>query len=90
MNAQKSVQYVLLGLLLSGWLVHAAQDASGATTAEISPNPSKATSAKTKKTKTPKPKFDKGSGETRAERDKRLARECNGKPNAGACLGFGS
>lgn len=26
---------------------------------------------------------------THAQRDKRLARECKGMPNAGACLGFG-
>jgi hypothetical protein len=27
--------------------------------------------------------------ETHAERDRRLARECKGMPNAGACLGYG-
>jgi hypothetical protein len=31
-----------------------------------------------------------GSGETRAERDRRLTRECKGRPNAGACLGYAS
>lgn len=35
-------------------------------------------------------KFDKGSGETAAERDRRLQRECKGRPNAGACLGYAS
>ena len=35
-------------------------------------------------------KLDKGgSGETVKERDRRLQRECRGRPNAGACLGFG-
>lgn len=34
--------------------------------------------------------FDKGSGETTAERDRRLRRECKGRPNAGACLGYAS
>lgn len=29
-----------------------------------------------------------GSGETTAERDRRLSRECKGLPNAGACLGY--
>ncbi|WP_295851446.1 hypothetical protein [uncultured Xylophilus sp.] len=29
------------------------------------------------------------SDESTAERDRRLARECRGRPNAGACLGFG-
>jgi hypothetical protein len=33
-------------------------------------------------------KFDKGSGETTKERDRRLTRECKGRPNAGACLGY--
>ncbi|SFD37049.1 hypothetical protein [Paracidovorax konjaci] len=28
------------------------------------------------------------SGETTAERDRRLYRECQGLPNAGACLGY--
>ncbi len=30
------------------------------------------------------------SDETRAERDRRLQRECKGRPNAGACLGYAS
>ena len=30
-----------------------------------------------------------GGHETTAQRDKRLKRECKGRPNAGACLGFG-
>ena len=28
-------------------------------------------------------------GESYSQRDKRLARECKGRPNAGACLGYG-
>jgi Mor family transcriptional regulator len=32
--------------------------------------------------------FYEGSGETRAERDKRLMRECKGRPNAGLCEGY--
>ena len=43
-----------------------------------------------KRTKTPKPKQDKGYGETIKERDRRLLRECKGRPNAGACEGFAS
>ncbi len=31
-----------------------------------------------------------GSEETRAERERRLKRECKGRPNAGMCLGFAS
>lgn len=37
-----------------------------------------------------KVRFDKGSGETATERDRRLQRECKGRPNAGACLGYAS
>lgn len=37
-----------------------------------------------------KPPVDKGPAETRAERDRRLQRECRGKPNAGACEGYGN
>lgn len=29
-----------------------------------------------------------GRGETTAQREKRLLRECRGRPNAGACLGY--
>jgi Mor family transcriptional regulator len=32
--------------------------------------------------------FYEGSGETRVERDKRLKRECKGRPNAGLCEGY--
>lgn len=45
-------------------------------------------SPKTKKQRVAKPRFDAGSGETRAERDRRLTRECRGRPNAGACEGY--
>lgn len=37
-----------------------------------------------------RPPVDKGPAETRQERDKRLQRECRGKPNAGACEGYSS
>ena len=43
---------------------------------------------KAKKARAPKPPKDKGYGENSAERDKRLLRECRGKPNAGACEGY--
>jgi hypothetical protein len=32
--------------------------------------------------------FHEGSGETRAERDKRLTRECRGRSNSGLCEGY--
>ncbi|MBK6368115.1 MAG: hypothetical protein IPF65_12940 [Polaromonas sp.] len=43
---------------------------------------------KAKTTRTAKPKMDQGSGETTKERERRLLRECRGRPNAGACEGF--
>ncbi len=45
---------------------------------------------KPKPAKAPKPPTDKGSAESQAERDKRLQRECRGRPNAGACEGHAS
>jgi hypothetical protein len=44
-------------------------------------------SAKPRKPST-KIKFEKDSSESTAERDRRLWRECQGRPNAGACLGY--
>jgi hypothetical protein len=32
--------------------------------------------------------FYEGSAESRSERDRRLTRECKGRPNAGACEGY--
>lgn len=43
---------------------------------------------KPKAAQAPKAPTDKGSAEGRAERDKRLLRECRGRPNAGACEGY--
>ncbi len=34
------------------------------------------------------PAKSQGRGETTAQREKRLLRECRGQPNAGACLGY--
>lgn len=45
-------------------------------------------SHKARKAKAPKTPVNLGYGETRAERDRRLLRECQGKPNAGACEGY--
>ena len=44
--------------------------------------------AKAKKPKAAKPPANPGTGESKAERDKRLLRECRGKANAGACEGY--
>ena len=35
-----------------------------------------------------KPAAPSGSEESRADRDRRLSRECRGRANAGACLGY--
>ena len=45
---------------------------------------------KPKQSKAPKAPGNTGSGESKAERDKRLLRECRGKANAGACEGYAS
>ena len=45
---------------------------------------------KPKQAKAPKPPGNPGTGESKAEREKRLLRECRGKVNAGACEGFAS
>ena len=56
----------------------------------LSPVTANAASTSGVRKKTPKQAIDKGPAETRAERDKRLARECKGRPNAGACEGYGN
>lgn len=40
------------------------------------------------KHKVAKPRFETGSAETVSERERRLYRECRGRPNAGACEGY--
>ena len=58
---------------------------------QTSPAPGPADTAKPKKKKkSASVKYDKGSAESTAERDRRLKRECKGRPNAGACLGYAS
>ncbi len=62
--------------------------------AVVMPYPALATEAKPKSTtpapkkKVAKPKFIDDTGETQKQRDKRLTRECKGRPNAGACAGY--
>jgi hypothetical protein len=64
---------------------HAADNFSAVTAAD---KPEKA--KKPKQSKAPKPPVSPSTGESKAERDKRLLRECRGKTNAGACEGFAS
>lgn len=68
-----------LALLLAAGLAAPAQaaEAQGRTVKTHAP-----------KKKIAKPRFDQGSGETVSERERRLYRECQGRPNAGACEGY--
>lgn len=84
-----------LALLLAAALaapVQATTPASPATAGTLSPpeTPPKPAKAKKKSTKTNTVKYEKGSAESTSERDRRLYRECKGRPNAGACMGYAS
>jgi hypothetical protein len=76
---------VVLGL---GWL--AAAPASWATDNFTAVTASDKPAKKPKQAKAPKPPTEKGSAESKSDRDKRLIRECRGRPNAGACEGYAS
>jgi hypothetical protein len=76
---------VVLGL---GWLV--AVPASRATDNFTAVTAADQPAKKPQQAKAPKPPTDKGSAESKSERDKRLIRECRGRPNAGACEGYAS
>lgn len=66
--------WLALTVLAVAGLAQAAQSGAPRTT-----GPTRATSVKF---------IDAPSGESPAAREKRLRRECRGRPNAGACLGF--
>ncbi|WP_291933899.1 hypothetical protein [Limnohabitans sp.] len=72
----------LLGAAPNSWAV----ETFTATTGADKPAKGK----KPKQAKAPKVPTDKGSAENKPERDKRLMRECRGRPNAGACEGYAS
>ena len=76
-----------VGLVLGGL---AAVPASWATDNFTAVTASDKPAKKPKQTKGPKPPTDKGSAENKSEREKRLIRECRGRPNAGACEGYAS
>lgn len=72
-----------------GWLVTAALlVTAGPPPSALAADGSQPSTSKARKPKAPKPPTDRGPAETRAERDKRLLRECRGRPNAGACEGY--
>lgn len=78
----------LSAALLSACLSVALLGASGAANAERT-KPAPATSQEVKKKGSVKIKHQRSaSEESTAERERRLYRECKGRPNAGACLGF--
>ncbi len=96
MTFQLRATPLYLALLLAAALaapVQAATPASPATAGTLSPPetpPAKPAKAKKKSTKTNTVKYEKGSAESTSERDRRLYRECKGRPNAGACMGYAS
>ena len=95
MRFQLRATPLYLALLLAAALatpVHAAtaNPANAATLSAPAPNPAKPAKAKKKSTKTNTVKYEKGSAESTSERDRRLYRECKGRPNAGACMGYAS
>jgi hypothetical protein len=95
MSFTQLIKVLGLAALLAGAMAAPALAATAATTdavtaRETAQAPAQPAKAKTKKKKSNTVKYDKGSAETTAERDRRLKRECKGRPNAGACLGYAS
>ena len=87
----QSLTYALVGTALALGLLSAAVESRSMETFTATTGAEK--SAKGKKNKTtqgPKPATDHGSAEGKNMRDKRLLRECRGRPNAGACEGYAS
>ncbi len=78
-----------LALLMAAALAAPVQAATAGSPAATGTISSAETPPKAKK-KPAKVKYEKGSGESTAERDRRLYRECKGRPNAGACMGYAS
>jgi hypothetical protein len=86
-HSASTLANVVLGLsLLAVVPASGAKDNFTAVTATEKPAKAK----KAQAAKAPKPPTDKGSAESKSERDKRLLRECRGRPNAGACEGHAS
>ncbi len=88
MKNRYSASTLVSVVLVLGWL--AAVPASWATDNFTAVTATDKPAKKPKQAKAPKPPSDKGSAESKAERDKRLLRECRGRPNAGACEGYAS
>ncbi len=86
--------------ILPGALALALALSLGAVSFTLTSTPAQASEHKSEKPKKPKKEkkakkekpttatFYEGSSETKTQRERRLLRECKGKPNAGACEGY--
>ena len=81
---------LLAGAMAAPTLAATPATTTAASSGQAAPAPTQPAKTKTSKKKSGTVKYDKGSAETTAERDRRLKRECKGRPNAGACLGYTS
>ena len=81
---------LLAGAMAAPTLAATPDTTTAASSGQAAPAPTQPGKTKTSKKKSGTVKYDKGSAETTAERDRRLKRECKGRPNAGACLGYTS
>lgn len=85
MQALTALAFAAAVLAVTAPLRPASAASSAAQSGESTTTPPK----KTRHSRVVRPKVEKsGSGESTAERDRRLKRECRGMPNAGACLGY--
>jgi hypothetical protein len=79
----------LLSLLVLGLPAPAVAASSGRAPAEVSPVAKERAAPAVRRHRGARPAVQRtSSDESSAERDRRLARECRGLPNAGACLGY--
>jgi hypothetical protein len=84
-----SIRYFLSTLMITLALVAAPVLAAVSDTKAAATSTGQEKPSDVKKQSPRRAKFVKGpSEESRAERDRRLKRECKGRPNAGACLGY--
>jgi hypothetical protein len=90
MNARYGLSALACMAVSMGLMLSPAHTGAVETFAATTGTDKPAKGQKPKAAKAPKPASDKGSAEGRSERDKRLLRECRGRPNAGACEGFAS
>ena len=86
--------HLLSTLVSAGWgfglLAMPAASSASDNFSAVSTADKPAKAKKPQQAKSPKSATDKGSAESKTDRDKRLLRECRGRPNAGACEGFAS